>query len=187
MKNQWARALMRFYAATVFQHGVLHADPHPGNFLFMDDGRVGVIDFGSVKDLPRKFFVAHSNIVVYALRDDFERCWEWMVKARYLTPNSTEEHARVLYRALLYTLGPLMQENFKFGRDLVFTRVGELDWSARDRSERAGMPKDALFLNRTSFGIYGLLCRMKVEDTWKDVVGELLPTEPLALETTAEV
>jgi predicted unusual protein kinase regulating ubiquinone biosynthesis (AarF/ABC1/UbiB family) len=33
----------------------VHADAHPGNFLFMDDGRIGVLDFGCVKRFPRKF------------------------------------------------------------------------------------------------------------------------------------
>jgi predicted unusual protein kinase regulating ubiquinone biosynthesis (AarF/ABC1/UbiB family) len=32
--------------------GLMHADPHPGNFLLLPDGRVGVLDFGAVKQLP---------------------------------------------------------------------------------------------------------------------------------------
>lgn len=32
--------------------GLLHADPHPGNFLVLEDGRMGVLDFGAVKELP---------------------------------------------------------------------------------------------------------------------------------------
>lgn len=179
LRQQWGRALMRFFAATVLQKGVLHADPHPGNFLFLPDGRLGVLDFGSVKTLPPAFFQAHNNIVMYALEDDFENTWRWLKKGRYLTSASTEEHARVLYAAVRYTVAPLHTPGFCFGRDLVFTRIGELDWGVRERSEKAGVPKDALFLNRTSFGIYGLLCRLKVADDWGAVVADLMPAGPV--------
>ena len=32
--------------------GMLHADPHPGNYRLLDDGRLGVLDFGAVNRLP---------------------------------------------------------------------------------------------------------------------------------------
>lgn len=184
-KLGWSRSLMRFYAATVLQKGVLHADPHPGNFLFMEDGKLGVLDFGSVKELPKAFHHAHTNLVYYALKDDFDSVWRWMIKGGFLTSNSTREHAEVMYKALRYSLGPMMKEDFRFGRDLVFTRIGELDWSPRESSERAGMPKDALFLNRTSFGVYGLLCRLKSEDNWAEAVKDLIPETPLGEEPGA--
>ncbi len=31
---------------------MLHADPHPGNFRMLDDGRLGILDFGAVNRLP---------------------------------------------------------------------------------------------------------------------------------------
>ena len=36
-------------------HLTVHADAHPGNFLFMEDGRLGILDFGCVKEFPRDF------------------------------------------------------------------------------------------------------------------------------------
>ena len=36
------------YLEMIFQHGVYHADPHPGNLLVMDDGGIGLLDFGMV-------------------------------------------------------------------------------------------------------------------------------------------
>lgn len=32
----------------VLEHGYFHADPHPGNILFLPDNRIGIIDFGMV-------------------------------------------------------------------------------------------------------------------------------------------
>ena len=46
-----ADALIRAYLDQVFVHGVIHSDPHPGNVLLLDDGRLGLIDFGMVAHL----------------------------------------------------------------------------------------------------------------------------------------
>jgi predicted unusual protein kinase regulating ubiquinone biosynthesis (AarF/ABC1/UbiB family) len=49
-----ARDLMRAYLDQIFVHGLVHADPHPGNVMLMDDGRLGLVDLGMVARLsPR--------------------------------------------------------------------------------------------------------------------------------------
>ena len=43
-----ARAILQAYAVMIFQSGLFHADPHPGNIIALEDGRLGLIDFGEV-------------------------------------------------------------------------------------------------------------------------------------------
>jgi ubiquinone biosynthesis protein len=49
-----AQELMRAYLDQVFVHGLIHADPHPGNLLLMDDGRLALLDLGMVAHVPPK-------------------------------------------------------------------------------------------------------------------------------------
>jgi len=49
--------------------GCIHADPHPGNFLLLDDGRVGVLDFGAIKELSAPFVTSNRRLF-RALCDD---------------------------------------------------------------------------------------------------------------------
>jgi ubiquinone biosynthesis protein len=49
-----ASALMRGYLDQVFVHGEIHADPHPGNLLVSDDGRLALFDLGMVAHVPPK-------------------------------------------------------------------------------------------------------------------------------------
>ena len=54
-KEQRDRAgilLVRFLFSGPARAGLLHADPHPGNFRLLPDGRLGVLDFGAVDRLP---------------------------------------------------------------------------------------------------------------------------------------
>ena len=47
-----ARALMRGYLDQVFVHGEIHADPHPGNLLVTNDGRLALFDLGMIAHVP---------------------------------------------------------------------------------------------------------------------------------------
>ena len=47
--NHIGARLMLFYSTTFHRHQVIHADPHPGNFLLLDNGDLGVLDFGCVR------------------------------------------------------------------------------------------------------------------------------------------
>jgi len=47
-----AAQLMRAYLDQVFVHGDIHADPHPGNVLLCDDGRLALVDLGMVAQVP---------------------------------------------------------------------------------------------------------------------------------------
>ena len=48
------KALMRGYLDQMFVHGEIHADPHPGNMLVTDDGRLGLFDLGMIAHVPPK-------------------------------------------------------------------------------------------------------------------------------------
>jgi predicted unusual protein kinase regulating ubiquinone biosynthesis (AarF/ABC1/UbiB family) len=50
--QQQAQELLRAYLDQVFVHGLVHADPHPGNVLLMDDQRLALFDLGMVARLP---------------------------------------------------------------------------------------------------------------------------------------
>jgi ubiquinone biosynthesis protein len=50
--GELAAVLMRGYLDQVFVHGEIHADPHPGNLLVTDDGRLAMLDLGMVAHVP---------------------------------------------------------------------------------------------------------------------------------------
>ena len=60
-----ARRLTNAYLKQVFELGLFHADPHPGNLLVQPDGRVAMIDFGQVGSISDEL-IDHLTVVVYA-------------------------------------------------------------------------------------------------------------------------
>jgi aarF domain-containing kinase len=51
LRNEFARKMVRAWYRMLFTGRLLYIDFHPGNFIFMEDGRLGVIDFGCMVEL----------------------------------------------------------------------------------------------------------------------------------------
>jgi predicted unusual protein kinase regulating ubiquinone biosynthesis (AarF/ABC1/UbiB family) len=52
------------------REGLIHADPHPGNYIVLEDGRLGVLDFGATKRLSPPFVSAYWRMLTAGLRGD---------------------------------------------------------------------------------------------------------------------
>ncbi|MBL9014138.1 MAG: AarF/ABC1/UbiB kinase family protein [Myxococcales bacterium] len=68
-----ARRVAGLYAKMIFGHGFFHGDPHPGNILVLDDGRLALLDFGLAKELPEGFAASTASLLASAMRGDSER------------------------------------------------------------------------------------------------------------------
>ena len=64
IRDTIGQAMWNFYEYQVHIHKAVHADPHPGNFLMMEDGRLGIIDFGCVKEIPEDFYYHYFALLV---------------------------------------------------------------------------------------------------------------------------
>jgi aarF domain-containing kinase len=62
-RDRLATLLLDLFCRQTLVFGLLHADPHPGNFLFLPDGRVGLLDFGCVKRFDPKFLEIHRRLL----------------------------------------------------------------------------------------------------------------------------
>src|SRR5205823_6572252 len=62
------QTIWRFMFRALYKHGLLYADPHPGNYRFLGGGRVAFLDFGCSKKLPPTLLAGMKRYVV-ALQD----------------------------------------------------------------------------------------------------------------------
>lgn len=83
LRDQWAEAIYRFVYATNHRFRLFNADPHPGNYLFHDDGSVSFLDFGCVKRFGREQGEMLDAIGRACLRDDVLGTWHASVEAGF--------------------------------------------------------------------------------------------------------
>jgi predicted unusual protein kinase regulating ubiquinone biosynthesis (AarF/ABC1/UbiB family) len=95
LRASWAEAIYRFLYGSYSRHHLFNADPHPGNYLFHDDGSVSCLDFGCVKRLQPEQTEALDDILRAALRGDVEETWRLSVDGGFFDPSGSLTPAEV--------------------------------------------------------------------------------------------
>jgi len=106
-------ALLHYSAPS--RAGMLHADPHPGNFRILADGRMGVVDFGAVARLPDGYPEPLGRLTRAAVDGDGELALEILREQGFILPGVTID-ARQVMDYLGPTADPLREETFTFSR-----------------------------------------------------------------------
>lgn len=166
LRNEIGQTIWDFYQYQIHNLKQLHADPHPGNFLLEDDGTVGVIDFGCVKVLEQEFYDAYFQLMEPEVSEGGERFVELLNELNFLLPSDSEkevQHFIGIYAEMYELLArPFFSQEFDFADkayfETIFTQGEKLgnDKILRKANAARG-PRDAIYLNRTYFGLYTLL------------------------------
>ena len=129
-RNNAGIKLARFHFTSPIRAGLLHADPHPGNFRVLADGRLGVLDFGACNRLPNGFPEPFKNLLKNALDDDAQKLYEGFKKDGFILPEVNVDPNMVL-EFLVPLVEPLRTETFRYSREWL-----------RDQSARVGDPRN---------------------------------------------
>jgi predicted unusual protein kinase regulating ubiquinone biosynthesis (AarF/ABC1/UbiB family) len=142
--------------------GLLHADPHPGNFRITADGRLGVVDFGAVARLPDGSPEPLGRLTRLALDGDGDALVTMMRELGFIRPgvDLAPEAAMDYFGPVL---DPLRSDTFTFSREWMrqqAARIGD------PRSEEAkvgrmfNLPPTYLLIHRVTIGSIGILCQL---------------------------
>ena len=172
VRNRVGQTLWDFVDFQIHNLRMLHADPHPGNFLIQDDGTVGVIDFGCVKEIPEDFYRNYFAIVRGDVLDKPEELHSILEELEFFKANDSEEkkefYKSMLLESIELVTKPFKTENFDFGDDTFFQELhayGEKmqkDKSLRN-SDSARGSAHGIYINRTYFGLYNILNQLKAK------------------------
>ena len=175
----------RFLFSGPARAGLLHADPHPGNFRLLDDGRLGVLDFGAVDRLPDGLppFLGRLLRIMHDPEPDVAEVERELRANGFLRPGISVDLDAL--RAFLAPMAePSSVETFKFSREWLrgeATRVTDL--SASSVSRRFNVPPSFVLIHRVSTAGTGVLCQLECEAAFRAEVLRWVPgytDDPLA-------
>jgi serine/threonine protein kinase len=166
VRNSIGQAMWDFYDLQVHELKSVHADPHPGNFLMREDGKLGVIDFGCVKEIPEDFYLNYFALLVPELLQDDNIIRRIMLQQEIINKDDsvqTQEKitdAFVKMTRLLST--PFKEGSFDFGNnayiDQIYALGEEVSKMEEIKKSKEGRgSQHALYINRTYFGLYSIL------------------------------
>lgn len=170
IKNQAGQALWDFYHFQIHALRKVHADPHPGNFLFQPDGKVAIFDFGCVKEIPLSFYDNYFALVDRSIYEDEKLTRKIYMNLEMIHESDSEKDVIFfsgLFRTMidLFTL-PFTLDNFDFGNDQYFTDIyAYTEYLSNLKeikdSKVARGSRHSLYINRTYFGLYSILNELK--------------------------
>lgn len=168
-RSRAARTLAELFFEQTFRHRVLHADPHPGNYLFEPDGRVGVLDFGCVKQFSVASIGAYARIVRSSLAGDRQGALDG-VRAFGAWTGDDPAAADSIWQFCEAAVRPWRTGEYEVGESEP-SLVGHLRPQSTAMFRHADIvgPPDVLFLHRTVGGIYALGRKLGGRAAWRTI------------------
>ncbi len=161
--------LARFLCSGPVLAGLLHADPHPGNFRLLPDGRLGVIDFGAVDRLPDGAPEPIGRLARLAVAGDADGVLDGLREEGFVNPG-----ADIDAEALLDYLGPLLDPlrtpTFHFTRSWLraqAARMADPRSPAAALGRRLNLPPHYLLIHRVVLGTIAVLSQLEGEAAYR--------------------
>jgi predicted unusual protein kinase regulating ubiquinone biosynthesis (AarF/ABC1/UbiB family) len=167
-RNQIAEALFRAWYVPFYRYGVIHGDPHLGNYQVRADATVNLLDFGAIRVFGATF--VRGVILLYeAVRDNDDSKAHHAYETWGFTDLSNEKMAALnLWARFLYE--PLCEDRVRriqetddpqFGRE-----VAERVHAGLKRTGGVKPPREFVLMDRSAIGLGGVFLRLKAELNW---------------------
>ena len=176
LRNTLARNMFRAWYVPFYEYGVLHGDPHLGNYTVRPDGSVNLLDFGCIRVFPASFIGAVIDLY-HALRSGDEalavhayETWGFRGLDRRVI-DILNQWARFLYRPLMEDRVQPIQED---GGTMYGARVvGKVQ---RELREIGGVtpPREFVLMDRAAIGLGSVFTRLQAEVNWHRMFHELI-------------
>jgi predicted unusual protein kinase regulating ubiquinone biosynthesis (AarF/ABC1/UbiB family) len=176
-RNAAAAHYLEFLLVGPQRAGLLHADPHPGNFRLLPDGRLGILDFGAVNRLPDGLPVEMGHLLTLALMGDANGVLEGL-RSQGFVKASMDIDADVLLTFLGPFMEPLRTDTFTFSR--AWLRSMTLHLHDPRRADfmmgfKLNLPPSYLLIHRVWLGGLGVLCQIQGEVPGRAILDRWLP------------
>jgi len=175
-RNRIAEALFEAWYTPLYRYGVIHGDPHLGNFQIRPDDGLNLLDFGAIRIFPAKFVRGIIDLYEAISRNDLE-----MARRAYVAWGFTDlsdEKAEVLNGWARFVYEPLMQDRVRaiqetndatYGRSVV-----EKVHAGLKRTGGVRPPREFVLIDRSAVGLGSVFLRLDAKLNWCRLFHDLI-------------
>ncbi len=173
-RNSLATALFRAWYIPFYRYGIIHGDPHLGNYQVSENGGLNLLDYGSIRVFPAKFVTGVLDLHAAVRDDDFARAAKaydiWGFKG------ITEEQIHVLNDWARFLYKPLIEDRVRPIQEGVGTEFGrEVAQKVHAGLQRTGgvrPPREFVLMDRSAIGLGSVFMRLGAELNWARLFNE---------------
>ncbi|MFH8746306.1 ABC1 kinase family protein [Streptomyces rimosus] len=185
-RDRAGQLLARFLFSGTARTGLLHADPHPGNFRLLtgdapegpaDKWRLGVLDFGTVDRLPDGLPSTIGTSLRMTLDGEAEAVYELLCEEGFVK-ESIELDPEAVLDYLLPIIEPAQADAFTFTRSWMRTqaaRIADPRSPAYQLGRQLNLPPSYLLIHRVTLSTIGVLCQLGATVRMRDELESWLP------------
>jgi predicted unusual protein kinase regulating ubiquinone biosynthesis (AarF/ABC1/UbiB family) len=168
---------VRFLFSGPARVGLLHADPHPGNYRITPDGRLCVLDYGAAARVPGGLSPAIGRLMRTALAGDAEQMLDGLRDEGFVKPHAHVD-AHELHDYLAPFIEPAAVDDFQFTRKWMreqFTRVNDPRADSYALALKLNLPPSYLLIHRVWLAGIGVLCQLDTRAPFRAELERWLP------------
>ncbi len=170
-RDRFGTLLFDLFANQILRLGLLHADPHPGNFAFQKKGPMILYDFGCLKRIPPYIQAACRELARCGIEGDYERIDEALLRLGSRDPRRKAPDPD-FYRQYVEVLREPFRpgEPYDFGASKIHERLVELAPLGVSKMFHFKPSRETVFIGRTIGGHYGNMLHIGARARWRDLL-----------------
>ncbi|MGH2746877.1 MAG: ABC1 kinase family protein [Actinomycetota bacterium] len=174
-KDHVGEMLFRFFYGSLNRFRLFSADPHPGNYLLLEGGRIAFLDFGLVRAVDPGTLKLLLEIVLALIEDDQERGRRALEGIGILNRKTPEIDA--VWEHLMMLNSPVLRDEPVTIDPPLVHEIAAAGFDPRSKAfqtlRKVGLPGVMVTFNRMSFGVASLLGRMEATANWQAIAREM--------------
>ena len=164
LRDRMGQLYQRFLLSAPTRAGLLHADPHPGNFRVLSDGRLGVLDFGAVLPTPGGMPESFGRLIAVMLATNPADMRTGLMREGFVRPGADLDVTRLAAFLAPFT-EPARSEVFNYSPEWLRAKFTGGPDDPRNPDYAVAMkltiPAEQLLTHRVWLGCVGVLCRLR--------------------------
>lgn len=175
-RNQIAMNMFRAWYVPLYNYGIIHGDPHLGNYTIRDDLSINLLDFGCVRVFPVEFVGGVIDLYHALQRNDIDLAVHAYETWGFKGLNKEQVETLNIWANFLY--GPILEDKVR--------PIGEISNGVygRETAEKVHkqlrelgsieIPREFVFMDRAALGLGSVFLHLKAEINWYQVFNELI-------------
>ncbi|NUW35158.1 AarF/ABC1/UbiB kinase family protein [Nonomuraea sp. SMC257] len=174
-RDRMGLLFVRFLFSSPARVGMLHADPHPGNFRMLSNGKLGILDFGAVNRLPDGYPQAFGKLTRIFNQGDMRTVVNGLREEGFIRPE-IEVNPDALRAFLAPYVEPTAVEEFTFSREWLQAQAATAtDLRPTNVVRQLNLPVSYVLIHRVHAAGVGVLCQLNTTARFRDEVIRWVP------------